>query len=86
MGRQREDSLRGTGEKERSCRKATVPGRAPSTAAVSPQHTGHGPPNPLLSQSYPLLWVSASASPQRREMHTGKERQDNRELSKPEEG
>lgn len=39
-----------------------------------------------VTRSYPLLWVTASASPQRREMHVGKQRQDNRELSKSQQG
>lgn len=51
MGGQQEDGLRGTWEKEKICRKATVPGRC--------QHgtEGMGHLTPWVTQSYPLLWL-----------------------------
>lgn len=78
MGRQ---SVRHTGEREK-----LQESHCPCTAAVSPKHTGHGPPHPLGHPELSPALVTASASPQRREMHAGKERQDNGGLSKSEEG
>lgn len=53
----------------------------------STQGTNHPHPSGCsVTQSHPLLWVTASASPQRREMHIGEECQDNCELSRSEKG
>lgn len=62
----------GTQEKERSCRKANIPGRCPSSDT-----TAHRALPPLalgcsVTQSSPLLWVTAAAS-HKGEMHVGKE-------------
>lgn len=69
-------------------RKRKVVGKPLSLGGVpvSPQHTGHRPPNPLGHPELSPAPVTAAAPPQRREMHAGKKRQGNRQLSKSQEG